>query len=143
MDFSQYINAFVIGENGENEAQEILKSTYLLCANEVARQIVQLVSKKLSGNVLPYINRIILTGGGSKLIGLKEIFEDVLDCSVRVGRPVHIDVLGDGFDDVEYSTLVGLYLLYKNQHIVNDVVEKKENDNLWRKFKSIWDEYFG
>lgn len=143
LDFSQYINAFVIGENGENEAQEILKSTYLLCANEVARQIVQLVYKKLSGNVLPYINRIILTGGGSKLTGLKEIFEDVFDCSVRVGRPVHIDVLGDGFDDVEYSTLVGLYLSYKNQHIVNDVVEKKENDNLWRKFKSIWDEYFG
>mgnify|MGYP004613692297 CR=1 FL=1 len=36
-----------------------------------------------------------------------------------------------------------VWLTNKYPVSINDVVEKKENDNLWRKFKSIWDEYFG
>ena len=147
LDFSDYINIYVIGENGENDSNEILKSDFLTVSNNVTKSIFSILKQSLEEKkVLSYVNRVVVTGGGSKLFGLKNIITEIFNCPVRIAKPIKQEELSDNFDDASYSTLVGLFLFYKlksENDYTNSSLNDGERQNLFNKFMKFWMENFG
>jgi cell division protein FtsA len=54
---------------------------------------------------------IVLTGGSSKLAGIKEFFERYTDLPVRIGSPTGVIGLRERVQDPAYATAVGLLKL--------------------------------
>ena len=147
LDFSDYINIFVIGENGENDSHEVLKSDFLRVSNSITKGVISILKKCLEDKKkLPFINRIVITGGGAKLSGLKDIVMDVFDCPVRIAKPVRLDEIPEKLDGVNYSTLVGLFVFYKTKMERDYVLypfSENEHSNLFDKFIKYLMENFG
>ena len=147
LDFSDYINIYMIGENGENDPHEILKSDFLTVSNNITKGIMSILKRCLDDKkALPYINRVVITGGGSKLLGLKDIVSEIFNCPVRIARPIKQEELSDNFDDATYSTLIGLFLFDKlkaKNDYTNSVLSDSEHKSLFNKFMKFWMENFG
>ncbi|MCR5506514.1 MAG: cell division protein FtsA [bacterium] len=146
LDFSDYINLFMIGENGENDSHEVLKSDFLTVSNNITKGIFSILKKCLEDKkVLNYVNRIVITGGGSKLLGIKDIVSEVFNCPVRLAKPIKQDEFAENFNDADYATLVGLFLFYKLKD-VNDYTNLPSGDedkSLFTRFMKFWMETFG
>ena len=147
LDFSDYINVNMIGESGENDEHEILKSDFLTVSNAIVKNMISIVKKYLDDRkVLSYINRIVITGGGSKLLGIRDIFLEEFNCPVRLAKPIKQEELSDNFDDAIYSTLIGLFLFYKLKSAsdyTKTTLNDNENNNLFNKFVKLWLELLG
>lgn len=147
-EMSDYIKVKTISENGEDEEQDVLKSDYLNAVRTVVNIEMDILKKHLERIHLTSFKKIVLTGNGAKLLGLKEFVSEMFKCSVRIASPVQLDVLKGSFDDANYSTLVGMFLFYY-QKMSGDAyydwnVNKKENKNsLFKKMKAIFQELCG
>ncbi len=77
---------------------------------EIADKVLERINS--NGINLSVINAgIVLTGGSSKLAGIKEFFERYMDLPVRVGTPVGVIGLRERVQDPAYATAVGLLKL--------------------------------
>ncbi|WP_333784987.1 cell division protein FtsA [Thermocrinis sp.] len=85
-------------------------------------EVIQIRLEEIADRVLEYINSqginistinagIILTGGSSKLGGIKEFFERYMDLPARIGYPMGVIGLKERIQDPAYSTAVGLLRL--------------------------------
>lgn len=52
--------------------------------------------------------RVVLTGGGSQMPGLEALARRILDCEVRIGRPLRIQGLPQAAAAAPFAALVGL-----------------------------------
>ncbi len=59
--------------------------------------------------------RVVITGGGSQLAGMKELSEIVLDKQVRLGKPIRLRGLPDAVSGAAFATAAGL-LTYAAEH---------------------------
>ncbi len=55
-------------------------------------------------------NKVILTGGASQLPGLFEVANKILDCSVRIGKPIRVQGLPHAANGPSFAAAVGLAL---------------------------------
>lgn len=60
----------------------------------------------------------ILTGGGSKLVGIVELTKDILRLPAQIGYPQPLGGILDRVDDPEFSTAVGL-VVWSHENSVN------------------------
>ena len=111
---------------------------------------MELLKKHLERIHLTSFKKIVLTGSGAKLSGLKEFVSEIFNCSVRIASPVKIDALKDNFDDANYSTLVGMYLFYYEKlsgdafyYLNLDKNESEKKNCLFEKVKAIFQELCG
>ena len=54
--------------------------------------------------------KVILTGGASQLPGLFDLASNLLDCSVRIGKPLRVQGLPHAANGPEFAAAVGLAL---------------------------------
>jgi cell division protein FtsA len=83
----------LLGERGVDAIQQVPRQvlTGIICPR--LEEIFELVRVDLGRHVMPVpVSRIVLTGGGSQLQGLREFVSHVFGCGVRIGLPV----LGQG-----------------------------------------------
>ncbi len=80
---------------------------------------------------------VVLTGGGSKVLGATELGERVFNMPVRIGTPQNITGLSDVINNPIYATSVGL-ILYGMQQRDNpdEVTAPPSMKNLWSKMKN-------
>ena len=75
-----------------------------------AREIIELIKAQLMASgqegLLP--GGLVLTGGGSKLLGLPELAAEILDLPVRVGVPIRVRGMADKVAGPSFATAVGL-----------------------------------
>ena len=144
IDFSKDISFSIIDDNGSQIRSNMKKSDLLSLSNGALLSIVKKIRSQFPANALSHIQKIILTGGGAKTIGISDLFADVFNCTVRVANPLTSDVFGDRFNKPEYSTLVGLFLDYKDS-LEHPVLNAKsvEKQNLLKKLKFWYNKYFG
>jgi len=75
-----------------------------------AREILQMIKAELARSgqdgLLP--GGLVLTGGGSKLLGLTEMAAEMLDMPVRVGVPMNVRGMADKVAGPSFATSVGL-----------------------------------
>ncbi len=55
-------------------------------------------------------SRVVLTGGGSQLVGVRELAARVLDRQVRVGRPLPVRGLAEAASGPAFASAIGLLL---------------------------------
>jgi cell division protein FtsA len=75
--------------------------------------------------------RVVLTGGGSQMSGLKQLTEVILDKSVRLARPTEINGLTDLSGAPQFSCVAGLIIHGARQ----TAVQAQQNK---RSFSSIF-----
>jgi len=85
----------------------------------------------------------VITGGTSKLKGIEEVAEEILDMPVKVAEPKGITGLADAVKDPIYSTAVGL-LMYGFEHRENEPLGSHKNvfNEILRRMKHWFEEFF-
>lgn len=99
-----------IGDDGRLQAAQTPRHEIETYIRPRVEEIFELVAKRLKasglGGMLP--NRVVLTGGGSELPGIREVAARVLGMPVRLGRPQNAEGLGEICQRPTFSTASGL-----------------------------------
>jgi cell division protein FtsA len=135
---NETIEVPIIGDE-ENTKEVSLEMVYNVVFARVEEALMILAKSIEKSNLLDQIGSgIILTGGMTKLKGIRELAQSVFNgLAVRLAQPHNIDGLFDELKDPAYSAVIGL-LLYKaghhtpyeidcNQQLLHTKEEYKEN----------------
>jgi cell division protein FtsA len=135
---NETIEVPIIGDE-ENTKEVSLEMVYNVVFARVEEALMILAKSIEKSNLLDQIGSgIILTGGMTKLKGIRELAQSVFNgLAVRLAQPHDIDGLFDELKDPAYSAVIGL-LLYKaghhtpyeidcNQQLLHTKEEYKEN----------------
>ncbi|WP_341756384.1 MULTISPECIES: cell division protein FtsA [unclassified Candidatus Tisiphia] len=90
----------------------------------------------LAGNMIAY--RIVITGGGAMLRGVKELASKIFEKQVRIGKPEILPGFAEDYNPHIYSTAIGMV---KNQSLKiqkNNFNVTDTNDASWFKKFLIW-----
>jgi len=100
-----------VGEDAKDTVH-ITKSALAGIIQPRCEELLELVRDRIeaSGFENAIGRRVVLTGGGSQLQGLRQLAEVVLDKSVRVARPTGVQGLSDLSGAPQFSTAVGLLI---------------------------------
>ena len=122
-DKEDLINVYPVGEEDDSLIKQVPKAELISIITPRIEEIFELVNKKLTEHGLRDItsHRVVLTGGGAQLSGIRDIANMVLDKQVRIGRPKNIINLPDNLYNPCFSTAIGLLLFALNYS------EKKPN----------------
>jgi cell division protein FtsA len=90
------------GQTTKGEVRAVVRSRMLRLFGHMAGRIER-------SGVAPFVmQRMVLTGGGSQLVGLGEFAADFFARPVRVARIEPLDGMPAGFDSPAFSTSIGL-----------------------------------
>ena len=115
-DYSK-IKVQIISENGDLIYQEIPKSMIVAIIKPRVEEIFEIVFDRLK-KIEPQIaniNRMILTGGTSNLLGIANIAKSIFSCNVRIGKPIGLIGVPDIAQSPAFSCLTGLILKSFNE----------------------------
>ncbi|MGN0914074.1 MAG: cell division protein FtsA [Alphaproteobacteria bacterium] len=115
-DKEETINVYPVGEEDDSLIKQVPRADLINIITPRIEETFELVNKKLTEHGLKDISshRVVLTGGGSQLSGIREVASMVLDKQVRLGRPKNILNLPDNLYTPSFSTAVGLLLFALN-----------------------------
>ena len=102
------IKAPLLGEERTGEINQVTASALVGIIGPRIEKIFEMVRDRLDETSLEKVaaRRIVLTGGGSQLPGLREVAESILDKHVRYGKPAPDQP--KSITGPEFSTAVGL-----------------------------------
>jgi len=120
-DKNETINVYPVGEEDDSLIKQVPKSELISIITPRIEEIFELVNQKLAEQGLKDISshRIVLTGGGSQLSGIREVASMILDKQVRLGRSRNISNILDisnypVLQSPAFSTVIGLLLFVLN-----------------------------
>ena len=124
---NEIIELPIIGdeENRNNVSLEIVHSVIFARVEEA----LMILAKSLEKSALKeQIGAgIILTGGMTKLKGIRELAQSIFPAMpVRIGKPSDIDGLFDELKDPAYSTVIGLLLYKAGEHTQYEINFQQE-----------------
>ena len=124
---------------GERSARNVTKSTVAAVIEARYEELFHLINAEIqrSGCADLITAGVIITGGASKITGLLELAENILQVPVRLGLPQNVSGLTQVTTDPIYATSVGL-LLYgvKHRDKHQERLMSGSNKSLWGKIKS-------
>jgi len=130
----------IISENGDLIFQEIPRSMIVAIIKPRVEEIFEIIFDRLK-KIEPQItniNRIILTGGTSDLLGIANIAKSFFNCNVRIGKPIGLIGVPDIAQSPAFSCLTGLILKSFNEKrksvfttFKNQFSSKFEKIGLW------------
>ena len=99
-----------IGDEQKMQGMQVTKASLnrIICPR--VEEIFELLKNKLEmlSSYKGATRRVVLTGGASQMFGLKEMASTILGRGVRLGKPLHIRGLTEGFSNPSFSTVLGL-----------------------------------
>ncbi len=109
-DEEETINVYPVGEEDDSSIKQVPKAELISIITPRVEEIFELVNRKLDEHGLRgnSSHRVVLTGGGSHLSGIREVAGMILDKQVRLGKPRNVLNLPDNLYDPAFSTAVGL-----------------------------------
>ena len=118
-DSRELLKVPLVGEEDEESANEVPKSLLVQIVQARVEETLELVRNHLeaSGFAKMAGRRVVLTGGGSQLEGVRDLAELVLDKQVRLGRPRMIRGLPDSLSGPAFATAVGLLRYGLREHV--------------------------
>ena len=147
IDYSEVINVSVISDNGEEESVDMVKSDILNIIYPVVKMSFSVIKKYIEDkNFTPFVNRIIITGGGALIENVKGVAEEVFELPVRVAKPTKLDGLNEEYVNVSNATLIGLFLFnfYKSSSALklNSEIEFERDNSLFGKIRKFINDNF-
>ncbi|HEX2859373.1 MAG TPA: cell division protein FtsA [Alphaproteobacteria bacterium] len=118
----------VVGEDAGNEPIRMTKSALSGIVQPRCEEMLELIRDKIeqSGYENAIGRRVVLTGGGSQLTGLRQLAEVVMDKSVRLARPTGVQGLTDLSSAPAFATGVGLLIYGARQAAQSSRVRVKD-----------------
>ena len=112
-----------LGGSGNEDRTQIPRSVLTKAIEPHMTRLFETINArfKACGFVGPQARRVVLTGGGSQLMGVQEFAEKVLEKKVRLGRPMDVNGLPEAAHAAPFATLVGLL-----QYVVQAPLEAGE-----------------
>ena len=125
-DRNENINVYPMGEEDDSSVRLVAKSELINIITYRVEELFELVSKKLDEHGLKNItnHRVVLTGGCSHLVGIRNTASIILDKQVRIGVPKNIANMPQALCNPEYSTVIGLLLFALELEEKNEYTEK-------------------
>ncbi|MCB1563143.1 MAG: cell division protein FtsA [Alphaproteobacteria bacterium] len=139
MDENELIDVPRIGEDEYAEPNHVPRSLLIGIIQPRVEEIFDLVRARLSDSGLgPALGRrVVLTGGGSQMPGLKDLARHVLDKQIRLGKPIHLSGLPDAVSGPAFATTAGL-LTYISGHadeMPAEIMAQAEPGSLWERVR--------
>ncbi len=108
-DDNQLISISILGEE-DWEQQEIEKSVLTSIIAPRIEETFEVIRDRLVASGYGDVagHRVVLTGGASQLTGVREIASRILGRQVRIGKPLTIAGLNQGYNDQSFATATGL-----------------------------------
>ncbi len=109
-DDGEMIEVPQVGEEAPGRTRPVAKSLLTGIIRPRLEEIFELVRSRLevSGFAQASGRRVVLTGGGSQLAGVRELAAKVLDKQVRLGRPAALPGVADVTSGPAFATTTGL-----------------------------------
>jgi cell division protein FtsA len=113
-------------EDGGNDKDENTNVSFVTLSEIIrarAEEILELLMHKITNIGLPVVgHKIVLTGGGSNLSGMRELVSTMFSSKVRIGNAKQIDGLTEENKDLGFSTAIGMIL-----HVTSSVHQPHYN----------------
>jgi cell division protein FtsA len=118
-----------------------------------AEEILRLVNNELKAigraGLLPA--GVILTGGGSKLVGMVELTKEIFRLPAQIGYPQPLGGILDKVDDPEFSTAIGL-VVWAHENTAGAQIRSSWGGNIsqglsggvhgvWKKAKALFEKF--
>ncbi len=118
-----------LGERGVDTVHKVPKSHLTNILRPRVEEIFELISMRISEMAFaaPGAGRVVLTGGGSQLTGIRELASAVLQRQVRLGGPTGFGQVSDQAKQAQFSVAAGTLCYAARpdmQHGVSEEVEK-------------------
>lgn len=113
MDYDEVIEVVTPSVTGDDpEVQNINRSMLVEIIRARVEEILDIVKQKLDASGMARFggNKMVITGGGSQLNGLKEIVGHIFSKSVRIGYPRKLTGLAESTSGVAFASPVGMLL---------------------------------
>ncbi|MQP67118.1 cell division protein FtsA [Niveispirillum sp. SYP-B3756] len=109
-DEREMIDVPQVGEEERGQGNHVPKSYLVSIIQPRLEEIFELVRGRLEGSGFAKAagRRVVLTGGGSQLAGVRELAANVLDKQVRLGRPLRIGGLASNLSGPAFASAAGL-----------------------------------
>ena len=139
LDESELIDVPRLGEEDHHEPNHVPRSMLVGMIQPRIEEIFEMVRAKLNdsglGNAIG--RRVVLTGGGSQMHGLKDLAEHVLDKQVRLGKPIRLTGLPDAVSGPAFATVAGLltYISERGDEMPAEITAQAEPEGLWERIR--------
>jgi len=111
-DESEMIDVVQIGEDPDASPHQIPRSHLSGIIAPRIEETLELVRQRLDKSGVAGLagQRVVLTGGGAQMPGLRELAGQILDKQVRIGRPLRISGLAEATGGPGFATCAGLLM---------------------------------
>ncbi len=117
-DDREMITVPLVGEDERTQTNQVPKSHLVRIIRPRLEEIFELVRTRLEDSGADTLSgrRVVLTGGGAQLPGIRELAQQVLDKQVRIGRPTRVSGLPEAASGPAFATAAGLLIQATRQH---------------------------
>ena len=146
-DYSEYVNVSVISNDGNEETIDMIKADVLNIIYPIVKMSFSVIKKYVDDKKFSsFVNRVIITGGGANIKGIKNIAHEVFDLPVRIATPMKIKGLDENYLNVSNATLIGLcfFHYYKSSSAlkITKELEMENNKGFLGKIKKFINDNF-
>ncbi len=122
----------------ENGGREIRKQIIAAIIEPRCEELFSMVKDAVSPNRYYSMmgGGVVITGGGSKVMGMKNVASQVFDMPVRRGVPEGLDGLAEIVSEESWSAGVGL-LVFESERLIREEAEKRKQKSFDWMFRSI------
>lgn len=116
-DDKEIINVYPLGEEDDSSIRQMKRSDLNSIIAPRVEEMFELIANKLDAHGLHNQpnHRVVLTGGCSQLVGIREVAKMILDKQVRLGGPRNIQGVPDKLNNNPiFSTALGMLLFATN-----------------------------
>lgn len=139
-DENELIDVPRLGEDDEHDIQQVPRSLLVGIIQPRVEEIFELVRSRLkdSGLGTTLGRRVVLTGGGSQIPGLRDLAQHVLDKQVRLGKPIHMNGVPEAVTGPAFATTAGLltYVSERSHEMPAELMRYATTGSLWEKTKT-------
>ncbi len=109
-DDEEMIEVLELGSDEEDEGNSVPRSSLIHVIRPRLEEIFEMVRDKIEAAGLEHMSgkRVVITGGGSQLVGITDMAKQVMGKQARTARAKEIEGLADSVSGPAFSTAIGM-----------------------------------